>query len=218
MCVLSNLTVSVSNASKFGLIVSPCLVPCTARMSKIVPYWSSPYSILGLSVERLRTSKPILHVPNFEFAQHLLWESKHVSIVLLRPLHDNLCVGNFFLWNAWKCLRIHIFFSVLLFADTNRHELWLWRSFLPSCWMSPCVCARNRPQIDDCGENTAPEFLCSISLRISCRACCSNPRDKRTQDFKILACRDGTCTSVTRVPADSKTSIPVTGPIVKNCL
>ena len=128
-----------------------------------------------------------------------------------------LCRKNI-LWNAWKCLRIHIFFSVLLFADTNRHELWLPRSFLPSCWMSPCVYARNRPQLDDCGENTAPEFLCSISLRISCRACCSNPRDKRTQDFKFLACRDGTCTSVTRVPADSKTSIPVTGPIFTRSL
>ena len=36
----------------------------------------------------------------------------------------------------------------------------------------------------------------------------------RTQDFEFHGCRNGTCTSITKTPADSITSIPVTGPIL----
>ena len=35
----------------------------------------------------------------------------------------------------------------------------------------------------------------------------------RTQDFELPGCCDGTCTSITKVPADLKTSMTVTGPI-----
>ena len=37
----------------------------------------------------------------------------------------------------------------------------------------------------------------------------------RTQDFDVPGCCDGTCTSITKVPAHLNTSIYVTGPIFK---
>ena len=77
-----------------------------------------------------------------------------------------------------------------------------------------CVCSRGRPQLGDCGENTAPEFWWSVSGRVNRRVYCSILRDMRTQDFEFPGCRDGTCTSATKVPAGSNTSIPVTGPIL----
>ena len=40
----------------------------------------------------------------------------------------------------------------------------------------------------------------------------SIPREIRTQDYKFPGCRDGTGTSVTKVTADSNTSISLTGP------
>ena len=40
----------------FGLIATPWLCPCNARLYRIVPFWSARYSMLGLSAERLGTS------------------------------------------------------------------------------------------------------------------------------------------------------------------
>ena len=40
------------------------------------------------------------------------------------------------------------------------------------------------------------------------------PGEKRTQDFEFPGFRDGTCTSLTKVSADSDTSIQVTGPML----
>ena len=77
----------------------------------------------------------------------------------------------------------------------------------------PVVCACGRPQLTDSCDDAAPEFWCSVSVGINCRACCSIPSDISNQDFKFPSCCDGTCTSLTEVPADSKTSIPVSVPI-----
>ena len=63
-----------------------------------------------------RTTKcinPFFFVPDIEFARHLACLSKHVTIVLLRQLHDNLHDVES-LSSAWRCVRIHN--SLLCFA------------------------------------------------------------------------------------------------------
>ena len=81
----------------------------------------------------------------------------------------------------------------------------------------PCVCARGRPQLDDCGQNAAPEYGCSVSVgKIVVRVML------RSQDCNFLVVVTVLGTSRTIVPADSKHFDSCHWPdlhvIVKNCL
>ena len=58
------------------------------------------------------------------------------------------------------------------------------------------------------------EFWWSVFVGTNCRAYCSSPRGIRTQDFEFPGCCDGTCPSITEVPADLDASTPVVGPIL----
>ena len=53
----------------------------------------------------------------------------------------------------------------------------------------------------------------SVLLGTHCRARCSTPREIRIQNFTFLDYQNGTRIYKTRAPADSNTSISVTGPI-----
>ena len=74
--------------------------------------------------------------------------------------------------------------------------------------------ARGRPQLMDGSDVAASEIWWSLPVRWGCGAFCSMPRDICAQDFVFPSCCDGSCTSITTVPADLNTSIPVTDPIL----
>ena len=59
--------------------------------------------------------------------------------------------------------------------------------------------------VSDWCDDAASRFWLSISVGINCRACCSIPRDIRTQDIEFPGCCDCACTSITKVPADLNT-------------
>ena len=123
----------------------------------------------GFVVTTTECVNQIFFVPRFEFAQSLPWVSKHVSIVLLRQLHDNLRVVRY----SWSAENAFEFTILLCFALAG--------STFQSRWLNPIdvgfglgtalywwkFTARGRPQLDDSGENTAPEFGCSGLVRIT---------------------------------------------------
>ena len=90
-----------------------------------------------------------------------------------------------------------------------------WRCLKKDWRMSHTVtCARGHRQLTDHCDDAASEFWWSVSVGINCPCVFAIPRDIRTQDFRFPVCCDGTCTRITKVPADLYTSIPVTGPML----
>ena len=76
-------------------------------------------------------------------------------------------------WSAWKLLtNSH---SLLCCASAGINFQTRWLKPIDAGWnltgtFPPVVCARGRPQLEDCGESTTPELRWSISVGINCRA------------------------------------------------
>ena len=145
ICVPSNSTVSV------GLIASPWLWPCTARMQIIASYWSSQYSIVGLSVERLSASH--------QSSLFQCWVSSASSMSNKSGVHRTAPSAS---WQppgrkiCVECLdmfpnsQFHLCFDScwdsfpMSVTESNWCKLWLWRSCIPYWRMSTCrLCSRS---------------------------------------------------------------------------
>ena len=150
-----------------------------------------------MSVKRLNASiNPTFFVPIFEFAQHLPCVSKHMTIVLLRQLHDNL---HFVLRRTFvKCLEmLPNSQSLLCCACAKIIFLSRWLNPIDTSLgfgavlyitgeCPPVLCARGRPQLTDCCDDEAPQFWWSIAVRTNGLAYCSIPLTYAAKTSNIL--------------------------------
>ena len=175
-------------------------------MSKFVPFWSSRYSILGLSVER--RSAPI------HFALSNLLSTWHVC-QNMTPF--STCVKCLDMCTNSRSLLVNAF-AVIIFLPRWLNPIDVSLGFGEALHVTgecpPVACARGRPQLVDCRDGEAPRCfgVKFCGNKLSCVLL--NSTWYTHKGLRFPGCRDGTCTSTTKVPADSNTSIPVTGPIL----
>ena len=102
---------------------------------------------------------------------------------------------------------------------SNRYQRWLWHelyALLANVHLSSVLAVGRSSKTE--AKARLENFWCPVSWGLNCRAYCSIRRDIGTQDFTFPGFREGTCTSMTNSPADSSTSISVTGPIFTRSL
>ena len=138
--------------------------------------------------------------------QHSGWTTAYVNPIFSAPILSLICIFhecpntcpsccsvNFrttsMSWDLREVLGNVNEFTILL----GQHICWdlalVHLCAFPVTVCSPGVCARGRPQLDDCNDNATPGILGSISVRIHCSAYCTTPRFSSNQDLEFPGCR-----------------------------